>query len=397
MKALICGAGIAGLTLAGCLHHHGWDVTLVERARGPRRHGYMIDFSGPGYEAIIAMGLERQLRRKASRVSEFRYIDDRGNTTVGLDYDFFVKALDGEIVSIMRPALEELLREALGSGVDLRYGLTVDQVSDETAVLSDGTVMEADLIVGADGIHSRIRSEVFGAEPEFLRDLGMHTSAFVFEDQDVFEQVRSQFVLTETLNRQMGLYGLDDGHVAAFTVHRTGDVASPDGAREEVRREFSGLGDLADRALSHCPPSREMYYDQVAQIVMPCWTDSRVGLVGDAAYAVSLVAGQGASLGIAGAYVMAEMLATQRPVSESLTEYERRWRPVATEIQASARERVVEVFLPKTTRTLLLRRWGFRAMKLPGLHRLMVGSLFPKGSHSIAELSAAGRAQLRNI
>lgn len=395
MKVLICGAGIAGLTLAGRLHHHGWDVTLVERASGPRRHGYMIDFSGPGYEAVTAMGLEPQLQREASPVSEFRYIDARGNTTVSLDYGLFVKALEGEIVSIMRPALEEMLRDALGSGVDLRYGLTVDQVSDNSAMLTDGTVMEADLIVGADGIHSRIRSQVFGPEQEFLRDLGMHTSAFVFEDQDVFEQVQGQFVLTETLNRQLGLYGLGDGHVAAFTVHRTGDVASPDGARDEVRREFSGLGELADRALSHCPPSRDMYYDQVAQIVMPRWTDSRVGLVGDAAYAVSLIAGQGASLGIAGAYVMAEMLATQQSVPEALAEYERRWRPVATGIQESARDRVIEVFLPRATRTLLLRRWGFRAMKLPGLHRLMVGSLFPKGSHSIAQLSAAGRSQLQ--
>ncbi|MDN5688747.1 MAG: FAD-dependent monooxygenase [Brachybacterium sp.] len=396
MKALICGAGIAGLTLAGRLNHHGWDVTLVERASGPRRHGYMIDFSGAGFDAVTAMGLEPRLREKAGAVSEFRYIDDRGRTTVRLDYGVFVKALDGQIVSIMRPALEEMLRDALGDGVDLRYGLTVDQVTEETAVLSDGTVLEADLIVGADGIHSRIRSQVFGPETQYLRDLGMHTSAFVIEDQEVFEQVRGQFVLTESLDRQLGLYGLADGQVAAFTVHRTDAEIFPDNAREEVRREFSGLGELADRVISRCPPSREMYDDQVAQIRMPRWTEGRVALVGDAAYAVSLVAGQGASLGVAGAYLLAEMLATEAAVPEALAEYERRWHPVATGIQEAARARVIEVFLPRTRRTLLLRRWGFRAMNLPGLHHLMTGSLFPKGSRSITELSEAGRAQLRS-
>lgn len=396
MKALICGAGIAGLTLAGRLNHHGWDVTLVERASGPRRHGYMIDFSGAGFDAVTAMGLEPRLREKAGAVSEFRYIDDRGRTTVRLDYGVFVKALDGQIVSIMRPALEEMLRDALGPGVDLRYGLTVDRVTEETAVLSDGTVLEADLVVGADGIHSRIRSQVFGPETQYLRDLGMHTSAFVIEDQKVFEQVRGQFVLTESLHRQLGLYGLADGQVAAFTVHRTDAELSSDGAREEVRREFSGLGELADRVISRCPPSREMYDDQVAQIRMPRWTEGRVALVGDAAYAVSLVAGQGASLGVAGAYLLAEMLATEAAVPEALAEYERRWHPVATGIQEAARARVIEVFLPRTRRTLLLRRWGFRAMNLPGLHHLMTGSLFPKGSRSITELSEAGRAQLRS-
>ncbi|GAA1485434.1 FAD-dependent monooxygenase [Brachybacterium fresconis] len=396
MKALICGAGIAGLALAGRLNHHGWDVTLVERAPGPRRHGYMIDFSGPGFDAVTAMGLEPQLRRLASPVREFRYIDDRGRTTVSLDYEIFVKALEGQIVSIMRPALEELLREALGAGVDLRYGLSVEQIIDDAAVLSDGTVIEVDLIVGADGIHSRIRSQVFGPESDYLRDLGMHTSAFVVEDQEVFEQVRGQFVLTESLDRQLGLYGLGEGRVAAFTVHRTDAERAPDDAREEVRGEFAGLGELADRVLSRCPPSREMYYDQVAQILMPRWTDSRVALVGDAAYAVSLVAGQGASLGIAGAHLLTEMLATGALVPEALAEYERRWRPVATGIQDAARDRVIEVFLPRSTRTLLLRRWGFRAMKLPGLHRVMTGSLFPKGSRSITELSDLGRAQLRS-
>lgn len=396
MKALICGAGIAGLTLAGRLNRHGWDVTLVERASGPRRHGYMIDFSGAGFGAVTAMGLEPQLREKASSVSEFRYIDDRGRTTVRLDYGVFVKALDGQIVSIMRPALEELLREALGVGVDLRYGLTVDRITEQTAVLSDGTVLEPDLIVGADGIHSRIRSLVFGPESQYLRDLGMHTSAFVVEDQEVFEQVRGQFVLTESLDRQLGLYGLGDGQVAAFTVHRTDAEISPEDAREEIRREFSGLGQLADRVLAQCPPAEEMYDDQVAQTILPRWTDSRMALVGDAAYAVSLVAGQGASLGIAGAYLLAEMLATDAAVPDALAEYERRWRPVATGIQGAARDRVIEVFLPWSRRTLLLRRWGFRAMTLPGLHRVMTGSLFPKGSRSITELSEAGRAELRS-
>lgn len=397
MKALICGAGIAGLTLAGRLEHHGWDVTLVDEAPGPRRHGYMIDFSGPGFEAVTAMGLGAHLRRMASSVDRFRYIDDAGRTTVSLDYDRFVKALSGEIVSIMRPDLEQMLREALGDGVDLRYGLTVDQVTDSTAVLSDGTVVDTDLIVGADGIHSRIRSLVFGVESDFLRDLGMDTSAFVFEDPEIFDEVRGQFVLTETLNRQMGLYGLDDGRVAAFTVHRSDEPPSSDNARQEVRAAFSGIGPLADHALTSCPPSAEMYSDRVAQIVMPNWTTSRVALIGDAAHAVSLVAGQGASLGTAGAYILAEVLATERSVPEALAEYERRWRPTATQIQRAARDRVIEVFLPRSKRTLLLRRWGFRAMRIPGMSRVMTGSLFPKGSRSIAELSAAGRSQLRNV
>ena len=388
MKALICGAGIAGLALAHRLHHHGWQVRVVDHAPGPREQGYMIDFFGPGYQALRAMGLQPDLHRCASPVESFRYVDARGRTTVSVDYALFAKALDGEFASILRPALECLLREALSDRVEIRYGTTVDRIDGGRAELSDGTVAEADVIVGADGIHSRVRALALGPEPGQLRYLGMHTGAYVFRDPEVFAQVRGQFVLTETLHRQLGLYGLDEGRVAVFAVHRTEDARLPGDPREALRRTYAGMGPLAERALAHCPPPEQIYYDQVAQIDAPRWSDGRVVLVGDAACAVSLIAGQGASLGIAGAYVLAERLRAAASVQEGLADYERRWRPVAAAVQQTARNRVTEWFLPTSPTKLLLRRWGFRAMRLPGLDRLLVGPLSPKDRRTIAELAS---------
>ncbi|GAB2506275.1 FAD-dependent monooxygenase [Promicromonospora xylanilytica] len=387
MRALISGAGIAGLALANRLHHHGWDVHVVDRAPGPRAQGYMVDFFGPGFDALTAMGLQPRLRELASPVEEFSYIDDRGRKTVGVDYSLFARAIDGKIVSIMRPELERLLRESVDGAVDLRYGTTVDRLADGVVELSDATTVDADLVVGADGVHSGVRSLVFGPERDYLRYLGMQTAAFVFTDPEVFERVRGRFVLTETLNRQIGFYGLDEGRVAIFAVFRTDDPALPEDSRDALRRTFAGMGALVERAMDRCPPSGEIYYDQVAQTITPRWTDGRVALVGDAAHAVSLVAGQGASLGVAGAYLLAERLQAASSVPEGVADYERRWRPVVTEVQRAARDRVTEWFVPTRTATLVLRRWGFRAMKLPGLDRVLVGSLFPKG-RSVAELGA---------
>lgn len=387
MKALICGAGIAGLALAHRLHHHGWEVQVVDHAPGPREQGYMIDFFGPGYEALTAMGLRSKLRRFASSVESFRYIDSRGRTTVSVDYTFFARALDGEFASITRPALERMLRESLNDQVDIRYAVTIDRINGDRAELSDGTAVEADVIVGADGIHSHVRSLVSGPERNHLRYLGMHTAAYVFEDPVVFEQVRGQFVLTETLHRQLGLYGLDDGRVAVFTVHRTDDARLPEDPRATLRRTYTGMGDLVERAVANCPPPEAVYYDQVAQIDTARWIDGRVALVGDAAYAVSLIAGQGASLGIAGAYLLAERLHAAGSVQEGLADYEHRWRPVIRATQQAARERVTEWFLPTSSAKLLARRWGFRAMRVPGLDRLLAGRLFPKDHRNIAELA----------
>lgn len=187
MDAVICGAGIAGLALAQRLVHHGWRVTMVEHANGPREQGYMIDFFGLGYDAAERMGVLPRLHELGYAVDELAYVDARGRRRAGADYRRFADAVDGRLLSIMRGDLERALREQVAADVDLRFATTVtgwDERPDGVDVsLSDGDTIAADLLVGADGIHSRVRALAFGAEERFLRHLGLHTAAFVFDDR----------------------------------------------------------------------------------------------------------------------------------------------------------------------------------------------------------------------
>ncbi|MFE0644927.1 FAD-dependent monooxygenase [Streptomyces sp. NPDC058877] len=392
MKAVICGAGIAGLALAHRMDALGWDVVVWEKAAGPRTQGYMVDFFGPGYDAAEAMGLLPRLKELAYRIDEASFVDERGHRRTGLDYVQFSRAVGGRLMSIMRPDLEKVLREALPPTVDLRFGTgpkAVQETSDGVRVtLADGTVERADLLVGADGVHSTVRRLVFGDEADFLKYRGFHTTAYVFDDPEIFEQVRDRLCLTDTIDRQMGLYGLRDGRVAAFGVHRAGPGELPRDAREEVRRAYGGLGWVVPRALEKCPPSEEMYYDQVAQIVTDRWSRGRTVLVGDAGYAVSLLAGQGASLGIAGAYVLAEELGRASSVEAGLAAYEERWRPVAEEKQEAGRA-AAEWFLPASAARLHIRRTAMRLSGLPGVGRIVARSLSGKPAVLAREAEAA--------
>ncbi|WP_410658862.1 FAD-dependent oxidoreductase [Amycolatopsis sp. lyj-112] len=389
MKVAICGAGITGLALAHRLAARDVEVVVLERAAGPRDQGYMIDFFGPGYDAVEQMGLLPQVQEAAYQVDEASLLDEHGRRRAAIDYARFAKSVRGRLCSIMRPDLERVLRTELPSTVDLRFGAGVsgvDDLGDRVRItLADGEVLDVDLLVGADGIHSTVRRLVFGEEDRFLRDLGFHTAAFVFEDAEIREQVGDRFCLTDTIGKQMGFYGLRDGKLAAFAVHRTADTTLPADPRSALQSTYRSLGWAVPKALDLCPPSAEVYYDQVAQIEMPSWSRGRVVLAGDACYAVSLLAGQGASLGIMGAFVLAEQLGTADSVEAAFEQYENLVRPVVAEKQRVAR-RGARWFLPANRLLLQARRVFLQVARLPGLERPLAVAITGKQTALVADL-----------
>ena len=117
---------------------------------------------------------------------------------------------------------------------------------------------------------------------------------------------------------------------------------------------------------------------------MPRWSCGRVTLVGDACGAVSLLAGQGASLGLGGAYVLAEQLAAAPTVEAGLQRFEETWRPLVTDRQAVGR-RAARWFLPASQRQVLLRRAALKLARLPGLDRVVTTAIAGKPTKILAD------------
>ena len=228
MRALICGAGIAGLTLARMLGGMGWDVRLIERAPALRGEGYMIDFFGPGFDAAENLGLLPRLRDLAYTVTELSYVDSSGKPRAVLNYRRMVEALDGRLLSLLRGDLALALHDGLGARVTTSHGCSVqavDEGDDHVSVaLTDGTHWSGDLVIGADGIHSTIRRLVFGPDSAYLRYLGFHTAAYIFSDHQLRQRLGDQFAMTDSVDKSVGLYAIRDGQNCRL--HRAPDPRS---------------------------------------------------------------------------------------------------------------------------------------------------------------------------
>lgn len=368
MHAIVSGAGVAGLALAGRLALDGWTVDVVERARAPRASGYLIDFFGPGFEAAERLGLLPALRARAESYGELRSVDAAGRVRGRLPISLVEQAVAGRYLTILRPRIVEALQASLPEGVRMRWGVQVETAHDDGArvqvLLSDGERLEADALVGADGAGSRVRQLLWGPHAQFVRPLAdLLAVAWTGDDAELSADLGGRVAMQVELDRQLVVAPLEGSGVTGFAVLRG---VAPARARASI----AAMGALGRRAVRGI---REPYVDHVAQTVVQPWVRGRVVLLGDACAAVSLVAGQGASLAIAGAEKLAEELAWARhpgDVTAGLAAYERDWRPIIEREQARGR-RAAAAFAPHTRLELEANRALWRAAAIPGVVHLV--------------------------
>lgn len=388
MRILIVGAGIAGLATAYWLKRLGHSPIVLERAPRLRAEGYMITFSGVGITVAERMGLAGRLR-EADRLREgesvrLSYLRPDGSPKFTLDQSILRDIVGDAQITLMRGDLERTLHEAVQRDVHIRFGATVDMLEERgermRAHLTDGGVVEADMVIGADGLHSHIRAITFGPEERFIRFLKYRTASFVLPqfDAEGFSGDTS-YSLTEPA-RQAAVYPLDEDRVAAFFIHAA-KTPRPRGDRafaiEELRRVYDGMGWVVPRLLERLDEVSDIYFDDVSQVELPAWHRRRVVLVGDACHAVSLIAGQGAVMAMAGAYVLAEeMTRSDGDLQRAFARYEARLKPAIGRIQKQAR-RSARLFVPGNRLVLEMRDAMLRLTARPAVARAFRRQVVP--------------------
>ncbi|WP_037836217.1 FAD-dependent monooxygenase [Streptomyces sp. NRRL F-5650] len=336
---LVSGASIAGPALAHWLNRHGYAVTVVEKARTIRSGGYPVDVRGTALDVVEKMGLLPRLRDAHIDLRRLTFRDADGGEVASLHPHTVTGGATGRDLEIRRGDLTDALYAAVRDDVEFLFDDSVDTLDQSghgvDVVFRSGRSRTFDLVFGADGMHSRTRTTVFGPEERFHRYLG-HCFA-VFPMRNTLG-LSHETVVWNTPGRTAALYAVeDDDEVHAFL-----NFAQPTPPRElfgdkQAQRDliadvFADAGWEVPGILAALRDADDVFFDAVGQIRMPRWSSGRVALLGDAAYAPSFLTGQGTSLALVGAYRLAGALAAGGH-AEGFAAYERGTRDLVTRTQ----------------------------------------------------------------
>jgi 2-polyprenyl-6-methoxyphenol hydroxylase-like FAD-dependent oxidoreductase len=312
---LISGASIAGPALAHWLNHYGFNVTIVERAAELRKGGYRIDLRGVATEVAGRMGILDQVKelntamRGSSMITATakRYVDLNDPNIFGMRQDTDVEIMRGELSGILynetKDQTEYIFNDSITSLTQTHEHVTVTFKKGEPRIF--------DLVVAADGLRSNVRGLVFEKENITLKHLGYYVAIFTVPNHFNLDHWELSY---PALNKLVNIYSTGENQeakalfmfAAPATDHDHRNTAQQ---KQMVIDQFKDEGPAISQILDAIQDTPDFYFDAISQVKMNSLSNGRVVLLGDAGYCPSPASGQGSSLALVGAYVLAGELA----------------------------------------------------------------------------------------
>ena len=302
---------------------------MVECAPHLRLGGHTLDVRGPALDIARRMEILGALREGGNKLTGVSFVDAYGEEI----YRSMERPArcDNPDLEILRDNLCRILHQAVAGHVEFLFGETIASITQDDAGVEVGFASAAsrrfDLVIGADGSHSEVRRLVFGPERDFLHGMGVHTAAFGVPNFLGFDHWQVIHMNGDNIG---GMYLAADKDSNAsmclsFISEPPLDCDHRDIAAQKrlVAERFAGAGWEFPRILAHMHAAPDFYFESTNQIRMERWSRGRVALVGDAGYSISPATGQGTTVAMVGAYVLAGELAVHASaLVEGVASYE---------------------------------------------------------------------------
>ncbi|WP_434445518.1 FAD-dependent monooxygenase [Lentzea sp. E54] len=360
-SVLISGASIAGPALAFWLRRHGAAVTVVEKSHTLRGGGYPIDIRGTALGVVDRMGLLPRLREAHVDTRRITFLNADGSQAASIRAESLTRSDDRDL-EVRRGDLAEILYDTVRDDVEFLFDNSIVALDQQPhgvdVTFRSGLQRTYDHVIGADGLHSAVRALTFGPEEQFHHYLGYCFAGFTLPNH---LGLQHEALMWNEPGRGATLYAVgESSSVHGFLSFARaeapfGAFRDPQAQRDLVASVFADDGWEVPHLVKAMREADDLFFDTVSQIRMPRWSSGRVALVGDAAYAPSFLTGQGSSLALVGAYVLAGHLE-----AGAFDAYERAIRPFVEANQGLVQEGNAEL-LPGTAEALAARNAALRA------------------------------------
>jgi len=355
-NVLISGASIAGPALAFWLQRYGFTVTVMEQAPGLRVGGHKIDIRGKTTDIVKKMGLYEKIQHSSADIKTASFVSEEGKKTVEMPADFLGMREPND-VELLRADLSRILYESTCNSCEYIFNDAIKSVKqDDQEVKIDfvkSPSRKFDLLVGADGFHSSVRSLVFGKESHFSHNLGDYYVA-IYSMENYLNLDRSE-IFYSSMNKLASI-GNTKGcqNAQAQFIFRSSelnyDYRDIQQQKDILSKMYANDGWEIPILLGAMDKAPDFYFDTVRQIRMDTWSKDRTILIGDAAYCPCLASGQGASMALVGAYVLAgELFVALGDHKIAFVEYEKEMKAFVKTNQQLG-EMVMRQMVPKSER-----------------------------------------------
>jgi len=369
-RALVVGLGIAGMATALSLQSAGWTPVIIERSAKRRTGGYFIGLFPEGQEAAKQLGVFEYIHTRNAHGRSWEH-DNHGN------HDQVPAFVDqpGSPKGVLRGDVEAGLWLGIEDKVEVRFSTVPVAITDKqdgvwvslkNQVTGDTYSENFDLVIGADGLRSTVRSLVFGPHEDYLKSLNAIICAFEFTEQVPRYDMQDGITVCGS-RRALWIFPFSDRSPTALFTYRTKNLSAQfkKPRLDVLKGRFDGLSGngVVEHALGELARAEDSLFDSVYQVRMANWSKGKVVLVGDAAWCLTLYSGMGVTAGLKGGYELGRALqVASNDLSTALRLWESSMRPFVKKHQRLAYVKR-ELFVPSNRLTGFIRKAALLLMQ----------------------------------